>query len=110
MEFRGTRGEFYVKEGAIYSREVEKRIKNTPNYEYSITESDWEVAQCFADYFDGKIIPHEECEANAVLYAHALRMLEMLVRLKDKLANSDIPDYDDYDDICQLIESATKIN
>ena len=45
---------------------------------------------------------------DAQLIAHAPKMLEMLIKIKEKLANSDMPDYDDYEDIESLIKSATE--
>ena len=63
MEFKGTKGEWYAtKEGNIFSKTVEERIKQFPDIKAKL---DGEIAQCWADFENNKIIPDEECNANA---------------------------------------------
>lgn len=57
--------------------------------------------ECVAEYIHN--------DYDALLISKAPEMLEMLINIKEKLANDDIPDYDDYENIEQLIKEATEL-
>lgn len=104
MEFKGTKGKWISgKDGNILSKLVIDRIKN---HKDTIVKSDTgEIAQCWADFHDGTIIPEEECRANALLISKAPEMLEMLKKARKALLMLDSLS----DEIEQLIKEATEL-
>lgn len=74
MEFKGTKGVWYVgQEAGIFCDTVKKRA-----LKYGQTKEEGEIAQCWVDVYNGKIISDEEAEANAKLIAAAPELLTAL--------------------------------
>jgi hypothetical protein len=113
MEFKGTKGEWYVGDDCdIISKLVGERIRNHKDPLVS-QKDNGEIAQCWQDYYDGTIIPTEEAKANAQLIATAPELLEMLkIYLYD--LNNNMPSSHAQRcrviDVEELIEKATKID
>jgi hypothetical protein len=120
MEFKGTKGEWYVGDDCdIISKLVEERVKN--HKDPLVSEKDnGEIAQCWQDYYDGTIISTEEAKANAQLIATAPKLLEALKGFVTDFKNDfvvdgkivDNPDnmlVTNYEIFKNLINQATKI-
>jgi hypothetical protein len=76
-EFKGTKGEWYTveeKKGAVFCNTISDRAE-----EFNTIE-DAELCQCWADQYNGKILPESEAIANGKLIASAPDLLEALIR------------------------------
>ncbi len=112
MEFKGTKGEWYVGDDCdIISKLVGERVKNHKDPLVS-QKDNGEIAQCWQDYYDGTIIPTEEAKANAQLMATAPELLEVLKELLNTCPcdpDITVEFWEANEKAQQVIEKATKI-
>lgn len=104
MEFKGTKGKWYVEYNGYYN-EV---LSTSNSYEGRVFKASTLLHDLSAPGV-ADLSNSEEDKANAQLISCAPEMLEMLERVREKLANGDMPDYDDYEEIEQLITKAKEV-
>jgi hypothetical protein len=109
MEFKGTKGKWYVGDDCnIISEIVEERIR-THKHPLHI---DGEIAQCWQDFDDNTILPEEEAKANAQLMATSPELLEALKELLNTCPcdpDITVEFWEANEKAQQVIEKATKI-
>lgn len=76
-----TKGKWFTdnstdKEGMVLSEELKKNEDNTYDHDKALNYGC--LAQCYQDFYNGKVLPHKEMLANAKLMAAAPDLLEAL--------------------------------
>lgn len=97
MEFKGTKGKWELKDYTILNP---NRNADKGNI--------FDIAQCFMGF--NQHATRDECKANALLISKAPEMLEMLIRLVDRMEENDLGSQHSVKRAKQLIEEAIKIN